>query len=36
MDRVRIEELRRRAGIEMVLVSRADHEVLKRMDEFPI
>ena len=30
MDRVRNEEVRRRAGIEMELVSRADQRVLKR------
>ena len=40
MDRVRNEEVRRRAGIEMELVSRADQRVLKwsghaeRMDEY--
>ena len=40
MDRVRNEEVRRRAGIERVLASRADQRVLrwfghvKRMDEY--
>ena len=40
MDRVRNEEVRRRAGIEMDLVSRADKTVLRwfghveRMDEY--
>ena len=29
MDRVRNEEVRRRAGIEMELASRADHRVLR-------
>ena len=42
MDRVRNEEVRRRAGIEMELVSRADQRVLRwfghmeRMDEYHI
>ena len=40
MDRVRNEEVRRRAGIEMELASRADQRVLrwfvhvKRMDDY--
>ena len=40
MDRVRIEEVRRRAGIERQLASRADQRVLRwfwhveRMDEY--
>ena len=42
MDRVRNEEVRRRAGIEMVLASIADHRVLRwfghveRKDEYRI
>ena len=42
MDRVRNEEVRRRAGIEMELASRADQRVLRwfghveRMDEYHI
>ena len=42
MDRVRNEEVRRRAGIERELARRADHRVLrwfghvKRMDEYPM
>ena len=41
MDRVRNEEVRRRAGIERELASRADQRVLRwfghveRMDEYP-
>ena len=40
MDRVRNEEVRKRAGIEMELASRADHRVLgwfghvERMDDY--
>ena len=40
MDRVRNEEVRRRAGIEMELASRADHRILRcfghveRMDDY--
>ena len=42
MDRVRNEEVRRRAGIESELMSRADQRVLRcfghveRMDEYPM
>ena len=42
MNRVRNEEVRRRAGIEMELASRADQRILrwfrhvKRMDEYHI
>ena len=42
MDRVRNEEVRRRAGIERELVSRADQRVLRwfghveRMDDYPM
>ena len=32
MDRVRNEEVHRRAGIEMVLESRADQRVLRHME----